>query len=579
MSRIQNWLKNYGLITLALLAFFIISWQFIARFYDQQVTQQQVTYLEKKGDFLLAVSQDDLTQVERFAKKDLVQQGERITLLNQAGMILYDSYDEHLQNDSRTNRPEIKAVMDGNSLGQAIRKSNTLNETLLYVALPIKKDGNLVGYLRLSEPVTEFVAQAAGIKRSIFIYYLLFYLMGYLLVFRLIRKRNRPVETVLPVLQRMLDDPKTKKTLIYESDSPDMQELYQVITQLNEQMQKTYTAYETSEKRLSTLLNELMIGVFLLDDQQVLTMNVVMQKMLGLQTAPKENQPFTHVLTDTQLIQLIYHVSEDCPFVQQELTLSQTNMVVDVTLRYFKEDHQILATAYDLTKIRQLEKMQRDFVGNVTHELKTPVTSLIGFTETLLDGAKEDPETLEKFLLIMQTDAKRLEALIQQVIQLSKMSTRYDYEWKTIPIHAFIKQIIERYQALSHEKHVQFVLDGSEQLLFLTKLELFDGILKNLIENALFYSPTDTTVHIHFATEQDHLILTIADQGIGIAKEDQERIFERFYRIDKARTRYSGGSGLGLAIVKEYTEALGGSIHVTSQLQKGSRFIVRIPLY
>lgn len=164
MSRIQNWLKNYGLITLALLVFFIISWQFIARFYDQQVTQQQVTYLEKKGDFLLAVSQDDLTQVERFAKKDLVQQGERITLLNQAGMILYDSYDEHLQNDSRTNRPEIKAVMDGNSLGQAIRKSDTLNETLLYVALPIKKGGNLVGYLRLSEPVTEFVAQAAGIK-------------------------------------------------------------------------------------------------------------------------------------------------------------------------------------------------------------------------------------------------------------------------------------------------------------------------------------------------------------------------------------------------------------------------------
>lgn len=579
MRQLKVWCKNYGWITLLLLSLFLVSWQFITRFYDQQVTQQQVTYLEKKGTFLLTVSQNELSQVERFAKQDLVQQGERITLLNQAGKIIYDSYDPTLQTDSRTTRPEIKAVMDGNSLGQAIRTSTTLHEKLLYVALPIKKEGQIIGYLRLSEPVTEFVDQAAGIKRSIFICYLLFYLTGYLLVFRIIRKRNRPVETVLPVLQRMLEDPKTKKTLIYESDSPDMQELYQVITKLNEQMHQTYAAYETSEKRLSTLLNELMIGVFLLDDQKVMTMNVVMQKMLGLQEAPKENQLFTHVFTDTQLIQLIYHVSEECPFVQEEITLAKTNTVVDVTLRYFKEDHQILATAYDLTKIRQLEKMQRDFVGNVTHELKTPVTSLIGFTETLLDGAKEDPETLDKFLLIMQKDAKRLEALIQQVIQLSKMSTRYDYEWKTIPVYAFIKQVTERYQALSYKKGVTFLLEGSDQLLYLTKMELFDGILKNLIENALFYSPEHTTITIRFAVEENQLILAVIDQGMGIEKEDQERIFERFYRIDKARTRHSGGSGLGLAIVKEYIDVLGGNICVESELNKGSTFLIRLPLY
>lgn len=576
---IKRWLKNYGLITFALIVLFTISWQFISRFYNQQVIQQQVTYLAKKGNFLLAVSQDDVAQVERYAKKDLVQQDERITVLNAKGLILYDSYDEKLASDSRTTRPEIKAVMDGNALGQAIRKSVTLQEDLLYVALPIKKDGELTGYLRLSEPVTQFVTQASGIKQSIFISYLLFYVMGYLMVFRLIRKRNRPVETVLPLLQRIVDDPKTQKTLIYEYDSPDMQELYQVVTTLNDQMQQTYTAYETSEKRLSTLLNELMIGVFLIDEKQhLVTMNAVMQKMLGLKQTFTTPRPFAHYINDTQLIQLIYHVSEDCPFVQEELKIVASERVLDITLRYFEEDQQILATAYDLTKIRQLEKMQKDFVGNVTHELKTPVTSLIGFTETLLDGAKDDPETLEHFLLIMQQDAKRLEALIQQVIQLSKMSTRYDYEWKSIPLYAFSKQIIERYHELSAKKRITFVLEGNEDLLLLTKLELLDGILKNLIENALFYSPPDTTITLAFTRKEQELTLTVADQGIGIALEDQARIFERFYRIDKARTRNSGGSGLGLAIVKEYVDALNGTIRVQSALNQGSTFIITLPL-
>lgn len=573
----RRFFKNYGLISLLFFCLFLFSWQLISRFYNQQVTNQQVNYLQKKGDFLLRLSHSDTEKLKVMATTYIADSKERITILDTKGAILYDSFDVTLTG-KRNNRPEVQAVMDGNPIGQATRHSVTLKKQLLYVALPITKNNHLIGYLRLAEPVDDFIQSARGMKQSIFFIYLLFYLMVYLLVLRLLKKRNRPIESVLPILKRMIQEPTMNEMIIHEKTTPEVNELFSVLNRLNEQMQQTYLAYTTSEKQLATLLNELTIGIFILDrDGTIKTMNTVMQRHLGITQPLVPNCPFTSVITDTQFIQLIYHVNEHHPFVHEELKLTSTGKVVDMTLRYFKEDHQILATAYDLTRIRRLEKVQRDFVGNVTHELKTPVTSLIGFTETLLDGAKEDPATLTHFLTIMQKDAYRLDALIHQVIQLSKMEDDYAYEEKNVPLSPFIQHIVDAYQPLLTSKQISLVISGPEQLLFFTKQELLHSILKNLIENAIHYSPSQTTIQINFSIQEDTLRLTIKDQGIGIAQEDQTRIFERFYRVDKARTRHSGGSGLGLAIVKEYVEALNGTLSLESYPGVGTTFVLQFP--
>jgi two-component system phosphate regulon sensor histidine kinase PhoR len=436
--------------------------------------------------------------------------------------------------------------------------SPTLHKELLYVAIPIKEDGQLKAIIRIAEPTANFLPSAQRMKQAIFLVYSLFWLILSGIILQILHRRNRPVETILPVIKKMIKHPDNPEIIM--QSSPQWKELYQSVNLLSEQMSHTYQAYSASEKRLYTLLNELMIGVFIIDeDGKLLLMNATMQEQLSNFAAPLQRS-FTETITDTQLIQMIYQINDKHPFTHEEIQTTNER-VLDVTLRYFEEAKQILGVS---------------FVGNVSHELKTPVTSLIGFTETLLDGAKDDPETLTAFLKIMQKDAYRLENLIQEIIQLSK-SADIDYHIQTINVDQVFQQILTDYTPVIEEKQLTITLEGDTNLFFTTKMELFTPICKNLIENAINYSLPQGEIKIHFA-EKSGLVLYVQDFGIGIEKEEQVRIFERFYRVDKARARNSGGTGLGLAIVKDYVEILGGSIHVDSHLGVGSTFHVFLPM-
>lgn len=563
--------QNYLGWLLLLLAIFIGSWQFIQNFYDQQVLSQHETYLEQKADLFIRLSENNQS-LETIANKYVVDSEERITSLDEKGNILFDTYDSTLSG-TRSKRPEVNAVLKGSALGRAVRMSPTLHKELLYVAIPIKEEGQLKNILRIAEPTANFLPSAQKMKHAIFLVYSLFWLILSGIILQILRRRNRPVETILPVIKKMIEQPDSPEIIM--QSSPQWKELYQSVNVLSEQMSHTYQAYSASEKRLYTLLNELMIGVFIIDDDgQLLLMNATMQEQLGNFAAPLQRS-FTESITDTQLIQMIYQINERHPFIHEEIKTSHER-VLDITLRYFEEANQILGVSYDLTRIRQLEKLQKDFVGNVSHELKTPVTSLIGFTETLLDGAKDDPETLTAFLKIMQKDAYRLESLIQEIIQLSK-SADINYHIQTLNVKQVLQQLLADYTPIIQEKNLAVKLEGDPELTFTTKVEVFYPICKNLIENAINYSLPNGQINIQFA-EKNGLVFQVQDFGIGIEKEEQTRIFERFYRVDKARARNSGGTGLGLAIVKDYVEILGGSIHVDSHLGVGSTFYVYLPV-
>jgi two-component system phosphate regulon sensor histidine kinase PhoR len=567
---------GYSIWGIFLALLFLLCWQFISGFYRQQVIAQQVDFLEEKATIFLNLSDNQPATLQQFAEAYVQDSSSRITLLDKDGQIIYDTYDSSLE-QSRANRPEVQAVLKGSNLGQSLRESDTLHDELLYVAIPIKTDGNLQQILRIAEPTGPFLARSQSIQRSIFWVYLLFCLFISFLTFHALRQRNRPIQTILPVLKKMISSPEQQAIIMQET--PEQDDLYQTINQLSEQMSQTYQAYAASEQQLYGLLNELMIGVFIIDQEdRLLLLNPTMQEQLDLEELPELPQLFTQVIHDTQLIQLVYHVNEQMPSLHEEITLSGDNpRMLDVTLRLFNETER-LGISYDLTRIRQLEKMQKDFVGNVSHELKTPVTSLIGFTETLLDGALEDRETLVSFLKIIQKDAYRLENLIQEIILLSKDSHSFDYTAQEINLWTLIEQLIHSYQPSITEKELRFSVSGPTDLVFLSKKELLQPILKNLIENAVTYSKSQGTIQVTYTYQDKKLQLSVRDQGIGIDREDQTRIFERFYRVDKARTRNSGGTGLGLAIVKDYVKLLGGTIAVDSFPGAGSTFTITLPL-
>ncbi len=567
---------GYSLWVILLFIVFFLCWQLLSSFYRQQVIAQQADFLEEKASIFLDLSQTQTDTLQQFADAYVQNGNSRMTLMDAQGTIMYDTYDHTLHED-RSNRPEVQAILRGSSVGQSLRESDTLHEELLYVAVPIKENGNLTQILRIAEPTAAFFAKSQSIEQSILLVYVLFCLFISVLIFHTLRQKNRPVQTILPVIKKMISSPEQQAIIMQET--PEHDELYQLINQLSEQMSQTYRAYAASEAQLYDLLGELMIGVFIIDDEdQLLLMNPTMQDQLAISQMPPMPVAFTEVIHDTQLIQLIYQFTEHTPVLHAETTIGSDHpRVLDITLRSFQEKQRI-GLVYDLTRIRQLEKMQQDFVGNVSHELKTPVTSLIGFTETLLDGAKEDPQTLQAFLEIIQKDAYRLKNLIQEIIQLSKNSDSFAYEDQPIDVAALVSSITQTYKPLADQKQLVFEIHGQNQLFITSKLELLQPIIKNLIENAVTYAKQGGTVTLSYQIVGSNLRLQVADQGIGIAEEDQERIFERFYRVDKARARNSGGTGLGLAIVKDYTTILGGTISVDSFPNVGTTFTLTFPL-
>lgn len=576
----MKWKKIYERLffLILLVSLFFGGWQLISHYFQQQIVEQQESYLTKKAQLL--IRQLDVENLQAAQNKTALeefvhQSNERITLMDATGKILFDTNNETL-NEQRNSRPEIKAVLNGGNLGSALRKSTTLNEDLLYVALPVKKSGQLEAILRIAEPTSGFLPRTESFRRWVFFFFLSFFLVLAGMIYYLIYQKNQPLKTVLPVLKKMVQNPNQAEVIMQTPDQ--WEELYQTINALSEQMSKMYRACTTTEEQLYTLLNELMIGVFLIDDadSRLLLLNPKMQLHLNVVSYQPE-QRYTEVIQEPKLIQLIHQVTPEHPLIHQEITLTEGRQTLDLSLRYFTNSEgtgQILGVAYDLTKVRRLEKLQKDFVGNVSHELKTPVTSLIGFTETLLDGAKDDPQTLTSFLEIMQKDAIRLDKLIREIIQLSKDGEN-SYEIQTIYTEPYFQQIVQNYQPIIEKKRLTIRLIGKNEP-FTTKTDILYPIIKNLIENAVQYSKSDSEIIIRYQATDD-LSFSVQDFGIGIDIEDQERIFERFYRVDKARSRHSGGNGLGLAIVKDYVQLLNGTITVDSHLGTGSTFTVTIP--
>ncbi|MEI4282639.1 ATP-binding protein [Tetragenococcus halophilus] len=568
-------IKNKGKYITWLIALFFLffaSWQLISNFYDQQVLSQHEDFLQQKTSSFIRLTKNENEDFTQTALDYVKDSDERITQLTKTGEIIFDTFDTELSG-SRSRRPEVKAVLEGNVSGQSVRRSPTLEQEVLYVAIPVKENGEITQIIRMAEPTKNFLPEAKQMKQAIFLVNLVFWLILTLIILSILRRQNRPVETILPVIKQMIKEPEQQKKIL--QNSPGWQELYQNINTLSKQMSDTYYAFTTSERQFYTLLNDLIVGVFIIDETgNVIFINQTLEQQLNI-NAQNINQPFTTVITDPQFIQMIYQ-SHDSKLINKKIRTTNTNYLLDVTIRLFQDTGYIFGISYDMTRISQLEKLQNDLIGNVSHELKTPVTSLIGFTETLLDGAKDDPETLKSFLEIMQKDAYRLQDLVQEIIESSKSSDSNDII-TPINLANLLEKIVGDYHIIIQEKNLQLSINGPKDLTFNSKVELFTAICKNLIENAVHYTSSQGKINIRFYKEDNELILSVEDTGIGISQQEQERIFERFYRIDKARARNSGGNGLGLAIVKDYSEILGGQVKIDSYPGLGSTFTVYLP--
>jgi two-component system phosphate regulon sensor histidine kinase PhoR len=330
-----------------------------------------------------------------------------------------------------------------------------------------------------------------------------------------------------------------------------------------------------------------MEGVICVDlNERITSVNPAAIRFLGQEESNIINESIQSVIRHTDLQKFISQVLGGCNPEKEGIVIQ------DRSARYLwvhgtpllTPRGQVVAAVIvlqDVTQIKHLETVKKDFVANVSHELKTPVTLIKGFIETLQDGIDASPEEQTRFLGIIKTHADRLDAIIDDLLTLSRLEQydqHQDVGFEAVSLQNVIKESIESCQVKAHEKHIQIHWEPESNLFVQGNYHLILQALVNLIDNAIKYSSESTQVSILVSQTKENGIIAVSDQGVGIPKEDISRVFERFYRVDKARSRKEGGTGLGLAIVKHIAQVHNGWVEVQSQPGFGSVFSIFLPL-
>ncbi|TDM04518.1 two-component system histidine kinase PnpS [Macrococcus carouselicus] len=370
------------------------------------------------------------------------------------------------------------------------------------------------------------------------------------------------------------------KVRVPESTVTETKDLYISTNRLARTLQKLNNEQKLQRNRLETTLGNIPSAILMVDKQgQVVIVNDTYNDTFnkGLQVLEGH---YEDVITFPSINRMIKEA------IYSEKPINETiDIMLNVHKKYFdaavvpvlsrrrRKLEGVVVVLHDITKLKSLEQMRKDFVANVSHELKTPITSIKGFSETLLDGAKNDPDTLDMFLEIILKESNRIQGLVSELLELSKIEQSSHILLGEVNLSQKTESCIEVVNQLASKKNISIETSIAPDVMVMAEASKLKQVIINLLSNAINYSHEGAVIKVNVKDAQDG-ILEVIDEGMGIAKEEQARIFERFYRVDKARSRDSGGTGLGLAIVKHIIEVFGGTIEVESALGKGSIFRV-----
>ena len=508
----------------------------------------------------------------------------RITVVLPSGKVIGDSEEDPRSMDNHSDRKEVRAAISGN-IGNSIRFSRTLQQKMMYVAVPLVRDNKILGILRTSIPLTSVDNALKSIQRKIVLGGLLIALFAAIISLFVARRISRPLEEMKKGADRFAEGDLAHRLLL--PDTEEMEALGEAMNQMAAQLNSRIKTAIRQKNELETVLSSMLEGVIAVDmDERIISINQVAARMFN--DEPEKFQG--------QSIQEAIRVSRLQRFIKKAL-LSVESIIEDDIVLNNNEEHilnihssplqdakkkriGILVVINDVTKLRRLENVRRDFVANVSHEIKTPLTAIKGFVETLHDGTVEKPEDIERFFGIVIKHINRLDAIVEDLLTLSKIEredTGKEIKFETGYIKDVIETAIQVCQAKADKKNIHIESICEKEITARIDPALLDQAIVNILDNAIKYSEKESAVYVECSSREKEIIISIKDQGIGIPKEHLPRIFERFYRVDKARSRKLGGTGLGLAIVKHIIHTHGGYVTVESNLGKGSAFTIHMP--
>lgn len=422
--------------------------------------------------------------------------------------------------------------------------------------------------------------RSAYLRLTLFI---MFLILVTIVIFRL--NRNfvaQPLSAIRQGIEQIRDN---KYTFEYISNNGrEIDELGAAVATLTSELKANREELKSSEKRLTLLLDHLNLGVILINPSgKIELVNPEAKELLNIDNKAL-NQSYQAVIRSYTLIEMINKVLQTHHPANDEIEIYiPSSRYIDVNIIPYgpaKENVvSILVLLYDITEIRRLETVRSEFVANASHELRTPVTAIKGFAETLLDGALDNPEIANKFITIIANESNRLEVIIDDILELSRVEKQSEpLSIQTFDIVEIANDLVEFFYNNAHEKEINIKVEAEGPIMIYADQHRVEQIFINLIDNAINYSTIASEIKISIEQDQELVNFSVSDNGIGIPEEDQKRIFERFYRVDKGRSRNSGGTGLGLSIVRNLVKIMNGTISVDSIVGEGTTFYVSLPL-
>jgi two-component system phosphate regulon sensor histidine kinase PhoR len=513
------------------------------------------------------------SETERFA--GILQA--RTTIIRADGVVLSDSEANPLTMENHLYRPEVQQALAGNN-GYQVRFSNTLKAEMLYVAIPVYLDGKVVVVVRMARSLASIESELAGLNKAIFVSGILalFLLVG--ITYLIFNKTTHPL-TQLTEATKELSTGNVVKVPVRKYGN-EIDQLALAFNAMSTQINEQFETLRNEKGKLSSILEQMQDGVVIVNDLGVVqSINPTAERMFGV----KQSE-----VIGRQLIQSLnfYQVSE--LFEKTLKADSQTSEFIDLQQRHLylqaigsimqdPAGNSVLLLFQDISKQRQVEVMRKDFVSNVSHELRTPLASLRALSETLQSGAVDDPPTAKHFIELMETEIAKLTQMVDELLALSRIeSGRLPMKRELVKVKELIAEPVARMALLAQRAGINLLdkcTDAVSELL--VDKEQIDQVLINLIHNAIKFTQPAGTVSVNANIDNGTVVFQVKDTGEGIPEEDLDRIFERFFKADRARA--TKGTGLGLSIARHVVESHGGRIWVQSTLGEGSTFYFSIP--
>lgn len=505
----------------------------------------------------------------------------RITIVDLEGDIHYDTGELSSTKINR-HRDIIGDIVEGTPEEQSDLEVGG-GFDLHYYWKPLIHDGEKEGYVFLTTKIDELQKAYRQIWWILTVSLGMALMVIILLGTRITNRYTKPIESATNVAIELAKGNYRART--YEDHIDETGMLSSSINILARNLQELMKLKESQQDRLTTLIENMGSGLILIDSRGFINLiNKPYKEIFNVEPSEYLYKLYYEVIDHEEITQMVEEI-----FMTEQKVRKQVVLPLEIERRHFEVYgvpiigtnnvwKGILLVFHDITELKKLEQMRKDFVANVSHELKTPITSIKGFSETLLDGAMHDKATLEAFLEIILKESDRLQVLIQELLDLSKIEQHgFRLTKGTVDLVKEANEVIEILKRKAAQKDIMLKLSQpSEEAVIEGDPDRLKQVLINLVSNAITYTPNDGSVEISLTDQEDSVSIVVKDSGIGIEKSEITRIFERFYRVDKARSRNSGGTGLGLAIVKHIVEAHKGHIEVDSQIGKGTTFTIKL---